>query len=303
MGDTNEETTQFQDTNDDNNTDGGDKNTIHVRPFPFCLFFLCYPIVENVAAGILDFRYIEVGAVTDPSSFEAAEQTPLNFQGHMEQFIYNNQQYFDLAREGQISGYELTAQFGERITQRPIREPHTFMTKEVHVQLPTPATYDPHLTLFFQFKTTEPNGLIVYCGEAPDFIAIEMVDGRIHYAFDLGGGTTVMKANTRTALNDNLWHEVSISRDSRERHVLKVDDSATLARPGLGKAKNLDLNENLYIGGIEEYRYKFLPVMVEATQGFQGCFASLEINGQHQNVLDTAVSIEAKDEIVEGCEG
>lgn len=277
-----------------------DCNRIHVRPFPILSLFMCYHLVgEDFQGGVLDMRYIEVGAISDTENFE---EVPLSFQGHMEQFLYNNQPYFDLAREGNLNDYELTTQFGERISQRPIREPYTFMTKEVHVQLPTPDTYDPHLTLFFQFKTTEPNGLLVYCGDGTDFVTIELVDGRIHYAFDLGGGTTVMKANTRTIMNDNLWHEVSISRDSRNRHVLKVDSSAVIARAD-AKANNLDLTENLYIGGVEEFRYNFLPMMVEAKHGFQGCFASLEINGIHQNLLDTAVSIEAKDEITEGCEG
>ncbi|XP_072016599.1 neurexin-1-like [Amphiura filiformis] len=255
---------------------------------------------DDFEAGILDYRYIEVGAISDTANFE---ETPLNFQGHMDQFFYNNQAYFDLARENLTSGYELTAQFGDRITQRPIRESFTFLTKEVHVQLPTPATYEPHLTMFFQFKTTEANGLLIYCGEqGDDFIAIELVEARIHYVFDLGGGHTVLKADTRTSLNDNLWHEVSISRDSRHRHVLIVDDSATIAMSGPLSSRYLYLTENIFIGGVEEFRYQHLPMMVESKQGFQGCFASLEINGDHQNILDTAVSIDSKDEIVNGCE-
>ena len=40
---------------------------------------------------------------------------------------------------------------------------------------------------FFQFRTLESNGLIMYnAGRGKDFMAIELVGGHVHYVFNLG---------------------------------------------------------------------------------------------------------------------
>ena len=94
-----------------------------------------------------------------------------------------------------------------------------------------------------------------------------------------------------------------MSQDSRDRQVLQVDNETRSAVPIAG-AKFLDLTENLYVGGVEPKNYAILPEAVEARIGFQGCFASLEVNGVKQDLLDDAVSIEEdKRQLTMGCEG
>lgn len=65
----------------------------------------------------------------------------------------------------------------------------------------------------------------------------------IHYVFDLGNGPSLMKGNSDKPLNDNQWHNVLISRDNNNVHILKID-SRTVTQHTNG-ARNLDLKGNL----------------------------------------------------------
>lgn len=67
----------------------------------------------------------------------------------------------------------------------------------------------------------------------------------IHYVFDLGNGPSLMKGNSDKPLNDNQWHNVVISRDNNNVHVLKTD-SRTVTQHANG-ARNLDLKGNISI--------------------------------------------------------
>jgi len=70
-----------------------------------------------------------------------------------------------------------------------------------------------------QLRTTQPTGLILYSGQrdddddgvsgtSTDLIAIELVDGRLRYVFDVGSGVRVIRDRHQAPLNDNRWHEV-----------------------------------------------------------------------------------------------
>lgn len=99
-----------------------------------------------------------------------------------------------------------------------------------------------------QFKTREANGLILYnAGRERDFIAVELVNGHIHYVFDLGDGPVRARDTSRSRLNDGKWHAVSIGRPAPKRHTLAVDDHVTAVN-SQGSNENLDLDGILYIG-------------------------------------------------------
>ncbi len=53
-----------------------------------------------------------------------------------------------------------------------------------------------------------------------------------------------MKGNSDKPLNDNAWHNVVISRDNSNVHILKID-SRTVTQHANG-ARNLDLKGNLF---------------------------------------------------------
>lgn len=80
----------------------------------------------------------------------------------------------------------------------------------------------------------------------------------VHYVFDLGNGPSLMKGNSDKPLNDNQWHNVLISRDNNNVHILKID-SRTVTQHTNG-ARNLDLKGNLDFALIFTFTLKFVFV-------------------------------------------
>ena len=55
-----------------------------------------------------------------------------------------------------------------------------------------------------------------------DFMALELVGGRVHYSFDLGGGSRVLPDSGQRLVSDGQWHTVYVSRPTVDRHMLMV---------------------------------------------------------------------------------
>ncbi|XP_029110234.1 neurexin 1a isoform X16 [Scleropages formosus] len=252
--------------------------------------------VEGQMAGDhtqLEFHNIETGIVTEKRYMSVV---PSNFIGHLQSLIFNGMAYIDLCKNGDIDYCELNAMIGYKII---IADPVTFKSRSSYVALSTlQAYYTMHL--FFQFKTTSSDGLILYnSGDGNDFIVVELVKGYLHYVWDLGNGAHLIKGNSNKPLNDNHWHNVMISRDGNNLHTVKIDTKVT-TQTSTG-AKNLDLKGNLFIGGVAKEVYRDLPKLVHAKEGFQGCLASVDLNGRLPDLLSDALACVGQ--IERGCEG
>ncbi|KAM9847866.1 neurexin-1a-like isoform 6-T6 [Aulostomus maculatus] len=254
------------------------------------------PPVEGQMAGDhtqLEFHNIETGIVTEKRFMS---MVPSNFIGHLQSLSFNGMAYIDLCKNGDIDYCELNAMIGFK---NIIADPVTFKSRSSYVTLTTlQAYYSMHL--FFQFKTTSSDGLILYnSGDGNDFIVVELVKGYLHYVSDLGNGAHLIKGNSNKPLNDNHWHNVIISRDTNNLHTVKIDTKIT-TQITTG-AKNLDLKGNLYIGGVAKEMYKELPKLVHAKEGFQGCLASVDLNGRLPDLMSDA--LDCVGQIERGCEG
>ncbi|XP_059386920.1 neurexin 1a isoform X2 [Carassius carassius] len=241
----------------------------------------------------LEFHNVETGIVTEKRYMPAV---PSNFIGHLQGLTFNGMSYIDLCKNGDIDYCELNAMIGYKSI---VADPVTFKSRSSYVTLPTlQAYYSMHL--FFQFKTTSPDGLILYNrGDGNDFIVVELVKGYLHYVSDLGNGAHLIKGNSNTPLNDNHWHNVMISRDTNNLHTVKIDTKIT-TQTTMG-AKNLDLKGDLYVGGVAKEMYKDLPKLVHSKEGFQGCLASVDLNGRLPDLLSDALSNAGQ--VERGCEG
>ncbi|XP_062422551.1 neurexin-1a-like isoform X6 [Pungitius pungitius] len=252
--------------------------------------------VEGQMAGDhtqLEFHNIETGIVTEKRFMS---MVPSNFIGHIQSLSFNGMAYIDLCKNGDIDYCELNAMIGFK---NIIADPVTFKSRSSYVTLTTlQAYYSMHL--FFQFKTTSSDGLILFnSGDGNDFIVVELVKGYLHYVSDLGNGAHLIKGNSNKPLNDNHWHNVIISRDTNNLHTVKIDTKIT-TQTTTG-AKNLDLKGNLYIGGVPKEMFKELPKLVHAKEGFQGCLASVDLNGRLPDLMSDAV--DCVGQIERGCEG
>ncbi|XP_063300024.1 neurexin-1 isoform X13 [Pelobates fuscus] len=241
----------------------------------------------------LEFHNIETGIITERRYLSVV---PSNFIGHLQSLTFNGMAYIDLCKNGDIDYCELNARFGFR---NIIADPVTFKTKASYVALATLQAYTS-MHLFFQFKTTSPDGLILYnSGDGNDFIVVELVKGYLHYVFDLGNGANLIKGSSNKPLNDHQWHNVMISRDTSNLHTVKIDTKITTQ--STAGARNLDLKSDLYVGGVAKEMYKTLPKLVHAKEGFQGCLASVDLNGRLPDLISDALLCNGQ--IERGCEG
>uniref|UniRef100_A0A671PXR2 Neurexin-2-like n=1 Tax=Sinocyclocheilus anshuiensis TaxID=1608454 RepID=A0A671PXR2_9TELE len=251
--------------------------------------------VEGQMSGVhtqLEFHHIETGIMTERRFISVM---PSNFIGHLQGLSFNGMPYLDQCKNGDISYCELNARFGMR---RIVADPVSFRNRASYVALSTLQAY-ASMHLFFQFKTTSPDGLMLFnSGDGSDFIVIELVKGYIHYVFDLGNGPSLMKGNSDKPLNDNQWHNVMVSRDDSNVHMLKID-SRMVTQHSNG-ARNLDLKGELYIGGVGKSMYNSLPKLIASRDGYQGCLASVDLNGRLPDLI--ADALHHVGQVERGCE-
>ncbi|XP_065143197.1 neurexin-2-beta isoform X5 [Paramisgurnus dabryanus] len=251
--------------------------------------------VEGQMSGAhtqLEFHHIETGIMTERRFIAVM---PSNFIGHLQGLSFNGMSYLDQCKNGDISYCELNARFGMR---RIVADPVSFRNRASYVALSTLQAY-ASMHLFFQFKTTSPDGLMLFnSGDGSDFIVIELVKGYIHYVFDLGNGPSLMKGNSDKPLNDNQWHNVMVSRDDSNVHTLKID-SRTVTQHSNG-ARNLDLKGELYVGGVGKSMYNSLPKLIASRDGYQGCLASVDLNGRLPDLI--ADALHRVGQVERGCE-
>lgn len=142
----------------------------------------------------LEFHNIETGIITERRYLSSV---PSNFIGHLQSLTFNGMAYIDLCKNGDIDYCELNARFGFR---NIIADPVTFKTKSSYVALATLQAYTS-MHLFFQFKTTSLDGLILYnSGDGNDFIVVELVKGYVHISS--------MKRKKNCKVNSNIQKSI-----------------------------------------------------------------------------------------------
>ncbi|XP_046401405.1 neurexin-1 isoform X2 [Ischnura elegans] len=279
----------------------------------------------------LEMDAIHVGGFMQQEDDSVSMVTPLppppapNFVGLMQQLSINGRSYFDMAKVDK-DGHrvKVTARFARRdpwwgegnpsspfdefasrprAESPPLRHPVTFHSQHTFVVLPTLRAYAT-ADVYFQMKTTQRSGLILYNpGRDGDFLAVELVEGHIHYVFNLGDGPVRVRDSARLPLNDNKWHSVTIGRPSPRRHTLMVDDHFAVVVTGtsLGGTKNLDLDGDLYVGGVPRDKYELLPEQIVSHHGFEGCLASLDLGGETPSLINDAII--KSNHVTPGCDG
>lgn len=70
-------------------------------------------------------------------------------------------------------------------------------------------------SLEFEFKTEQPNGLVLYTddGGTFDFFEIKLVEGVVRLRYNLGGGANIITVGRE--LHDGHWHKVQVNLQCR----------------------------------------------------------------------------------------
>ncbi|CAK1598381.1 unnamed protein product [Parnassius mnemosyne] len=126
-------------------------------------------------------------------------------------------------------------------------------------------------TIRFRFKTSAASGALLYSrGTQGDYVALQLRDNRLVYNVDLGSGTAT-SMSVGSLLDDNIWHDVVISRHRRDM-IFSVDRVVVTGRIK-GEFSRLNLNRALYIGGVPNFQEGLV-----VNQNFTGCIENLYLN-------------------------
>ncbi|XP_014482279.1 PREDICTED: neurexin-4 isoform X1 [Dinoponera quadriceps] len=149
-----------------------------------------------------------------------------------------------------------------------------------------PIETDRHF-IRFRFKTNNADGVLMYSrGTQGDYIALQLRDNRMLLNIDLGSGI-MTSLSVGSLLDDNMWHDVLISRN-RKNISFSVDRVLIKGRIK-GEFHRLDLNREFYFGGV--------PNMQEGlvvNQNFTGCIENFYLNST--NIISELKEVEAGDE-------
>ena len=89
--------------------------------------------------------------------------------------------------------FQLNAQVLEGNNEETVHHAVSFIAANTYQGLPLMKVYNS-INIRLQFRTHEQNGLIFYNpGKASDFIALELVKGRLYYILNLGYGPIAIK--------------------------------------------------------------------------------------------------------------
>ncbi|KPJ11812.1 Neurexin-4 [Papilio machaon] len=92
----------------------------------------------------------------------------------------------------------------------------------------------------FRFKTSAASGALLYSrGTQGDYVALQLRDNRLVFNIDLGSGTAT-SVSVGSLLDDNMWHDVVVSRHRRDL-IFSVDRVVVTGRVK-GEFSRLNLN-------------------------------------------------------------
>ena len=135
---------------------------------------------------------------------------------------------------------------------------------------PIQSSYDD--VFRFRFRTNEANGNILYgTGIQGDLLALQLINNKLLFSVNLGGDN-LESISAGSLLDDNLWHDVFISRQGKE--VLFSVDRVVVKHRLRTDFNRINLNFDLFIGGLPGYQSGFL----HSRRNFTGCIENLSFN-------------------------
>lgn len=141
------------------------------------------------------------------------------------------------------------------------------------------------LRLALEFRALETEGLLLYNGNArgKDFLALALLDGRVQFRFDTGSGPAVL--TSLVPVEPGRWHRLELSRHWRQG-TLSVDGETPVVGESPSGTDGLNLDTNLYVGGIPEEQVAMVLDRTSVGVGLKGCIRMLDINNQQLELSD-----------------
>lgn len=157
-------------------------------------------------------------------------------------------------------------------------------------------------TLRFQLATQARDCVLVYSTgppAKPDFAAVELVEGHVRVSLDAGAGSGV-DLFSDAPLNDGQWHQIELhlaaghvdmtidGRPSSGGNSIR-DSGASASNPA---SKYLELNSQIYVGGVEPIRQAraLIQGVRTANSSLRGCIRKLELDGKVLGLREAKVT-------------
>lgn len=140
------------------------------------------------------------------------------------------------------------------------------------------------------FRPERPNGLILYNGQqrgSGDYISLSLVDGVPQFRYSFGDQHGVLAPENPLSLGE--WHTVKVNR-VRTNGWMIVDDQHPVTFPPNQRFQGLNLEEDLYIGGVPRYDY-IAPTASDVKEGFVGCISRLLLNERDIQINTESIDI------------
>lgn len=144
-----------------------------------------------------------------------------NYIGYLQNFYYDERDLFsEMKQQSTDHSWIVPFPTNDIMTYKPV----TVTTSDAFFLLPS-MRIGLSMKILFKFRTRESNGLILYSGGVGrDKIAIEMSEGKMRLAYNLGGTNMNTVVPTPYLLNDNQWHTVQATLNNRGQFSVQVDD-------------------------------------------------------------------------------
>nr|XP_035163137.2 agrin isoform X10 [Callithrix jacchus] len=170
------------------------------------------------------------------------------------------------------------AGWGGAVCERVLHAPVPAFGGHSFLAFPTLRAYHT-LRLALEFRTLEPQGLLLYNGNArgKDFLALALLDGHVQLRFDTGSGPAVLTSAVLVDLG--RWHRLELSRHWR-RGTLSVDGETPVLGESPSGTDGLNLDTDLFVGGVPEDQAAVVLERIFVGTGLRGCIRLLDINNQ-----------------------
>ncbi|VDM41094.1 unnamed protein product [Toxocara canis] len=147
-----------------------------------------------------------------------------------------------------------------------------------------PGSFDRNSAFSVQLRATASNGIIMFAtnDKHTDHLALYLVNGIVHFAYNSGSGQAILKAN-RSILDDE-WHNVRAEREGIAG-TLYIDDVMEANGQSPVGTDAIDTQPPIYIGGVPTALIPFATKILPGTKSvFGGCLREFKLNDKKFDV-------------------
>ncbi|XP_068506113.1 agrin isoform X3 [Syngnathus scovelli] len=138
------------------------------------------------------------------------------------------------------------------------------------------------------FRASEMTGILLYNGQEnkKDFISLAVVNGKVELRFNTGSGTGIVVSNIE--ITQGRWHQLVVTRNRRFA-MLSVDNEPHVEGESPRGTDGLNLDTNLFIGGVPEEMKQDVKERTGVASGLVGCIRLLDVNNRVLNLQEDGV--------------